>query len=196
MSLPVYLTFIRVVMSPVFLILYLYAEAWGLSFEALPYALLAVLAVCELSDIFDGFLARRHNKVTDLGKVLDPMADSLFRLTVFLSFTQGVVQAPLILVLILFLRDSIVNSLRTLCAIRGRALGARLSGKIKAVIQAVVIFFILILMIPYSLGYVSEGSFQQMSCYAVAIAAVYTLISGIEYIWANRRFIRESLKKS
>lgn len=196
MSLPFYLTSIRVVMSPVFLLLYLYAPAWGLKPEALPYVLLAVLAICELSDIFDGFLARRHNKVTDLGKVLDPMADSLFRLTVFLSFTQGVVQLPLLVVLIFFLRDSIVNSLRTLCALRGRALAARLSGKIKAVVQAIAAFFILILMIPYSLGCLSLEYFQQICFYAAGIAAIYTFVSGIEYIWANRKFIAESLKKA
>lgn len=196
MSLPFYLTFIRVVMSPVFLVLYLYAESWGLPMEALPYVLLVILAICELSDIFDGFMARRHNKVTDLGKVLDPMADSLFRLTVFLSFTQGIIQIPLVLVLILFLRDSIVNSLRTLCALKGRALAARTSGKIKAVVQAIAVFFILILMIPYTLGCLSLDFFQQMSFYTVLIAAVYTLISGIEYIWANWKFIRNSFKKS
>jgi CDP-diacylglycerol--glycerol-3-phosphate 3-phosphatidyltransferase len=196
MSLPFYLTSIRVVMSPVFLVLYLYGVAWGLPPGALPYVLLGILAICELSDIFDGFMARRHNKVTDLGKVLDPMADSLFRLTVFLSFTQGVVQLPLILVLILFLRDSIVNSLRTLCALRGKALGARVSGKIKAVVQAIAAFFILILMIPYSQGCLGVDSFRQISCYAVGVAALYTFVSGVEYIWANWKFIRDSLKKT
>lgn len=194
MSLPFYLTFIRVVMSPVFMAIYLYAETWGVSLTILPYILLAILAVCELSDIFDGFLARRHNKVTEFGKVLDPMADSLFRITVFLSFTQGVVQLPLLVVLIFILRDAIVNSLRTLCALKGKAMGARMSGKIKAVVQAVVAFFILILMIPYTLGCLSEPLFQQISCYAATIAALYTLVSGIEYIWGNWKFVRASFK--
>jgi CDP-diacylglycerol--glycerol-3-phosphate 3-phosphatidyltransferase len=179
-------------MSPVFLVLYLYGISWGISFLALPYLLIGILAICELSDIFDGFLARRHNKVTDLGKVLDPMADSIFRMTVFLAFTQGVVQIPLIMFLIFLLRESIVTSLRTLCALQGMALAARFSGKVKAVVQAVTAFFILILMIPYSVGYLSLESFQLMSFYAAGIAALYTIVSGCEYISANWNLIKRA----
>src|SRR6185436_11142780 len=172
MSLPFYLTFIRVVMSPIFLVLYLYGTKWGIPALGLPYVLLGIVAICELSDFFDGFLARRHNKVTDLGKVLDPMADSIFRLTVFLSFTQGIIQLPLLIMLIFLLRESIVTSLRTLCALQGVALAARFSGKIKAVMQATVAFFILILMTVYVRGCLSLKSFQMMSSYAAGIVAL------------------------
>lgn len=193
MSLPFYLTFIRVVMSPLFMVLYLFGADWGISPVGVCIILLAILAICELSDFFDGFLARRHNKVTDLGKVLDPMADSLFRLSVFLSFTQGVVQLPLLIVLVFLLRESIITSLRTLCALQGVALAARLSGKVKAVVQATVAFFILILMTVYSHGCLAEESFQLMSFYAAGIAALYTLVSGCEYIFANWSLIKKAL---
>lgn len=192
MNLPFYLTFIRVVMSPVFLVLYLYGASWGIPAGGVPYVLLGIMMICELSDVFDGFLARRHNKVTALGKVLDPMADSLFRLTVFLSFTQGVVQIPLVMVLVFFLRDSIVNSLRTLCALQGVALAARLSGKVKAVVQATTAFFILILMIPYTAGCLEISSFYAMCFYATAVAALYTVLSGAEYIVANWKLIQKA----
>lgn len=192
MSLPFYLTFIRVVMSPVFLVLYLYGNAWGISSLVLPWILLVIVGICELSDFFDGFLARRHNKVTDLGKVLDPMADSIFRLTVFLSFTQGAVQLPLLIVLIFLLREYVITSLRTLCALQGVALAARMSGKVKAVMQGIVAFFILILMIPYSRGCLELESFQLMSFYAAGIAALYTLVSGAEYIAANWKLIKKA----
>lgn len=192
MNLPFYLTFIRVVMSPVFLLLYLYGSAWGISAVALPFVLLVVAALCEVTDFFDGFLARRHNKVTDLGKVLDPMADSIFRVSVFLSFTQGIIQIPLIIVLIIFLRESIVTSLRTLCALQGVALAARMSGKVKAVLQASVVFFILIMMIPNSVGSVDLLALQKMSLYASSLAAFYTVVSGVEYITANWKYITKA----
>ncbi len=192
MSLPFYLTFIRVVMSPIFLVLYLYGTSWGISVVGLPYVLLGIVSICELSDFFDGYLARKHNKVTDLGKVLDPMADSIFRLTVFLSFTQGVVQLPLLIVLIFLLRESIVTSLRTLCALQGVALAARFSGKVKAVVQATVAFFILILMTVYSRGCLELESFQLMCFYAAGIAALYSLVSGCEYISANWKLIKKA----
>jgi CDP-diacylglycerol--glycerol-3-phosphate 3-phosphatidyltransferase len=139
-------------MSPVFLVVYLYYEKIGLSFTVLPYALLAIVALCEITDFFDGFVARKRNKVTDLGKILDPMADSIFRLSVFFTLTQGIIQLPLLAALVFFFRDSIISSLRTLCALRGVTLAARLSGKIKAVVQGVTALFILILLVPYTWG--------------------------------------------
>lgn len=195
MSVPFYLTVVRIVLSPVFLIFYLYHDSMGISGTAIPYILLILISVCELTDFFDGFFARRHNKVTDLGKVLDPMADSIFRLSVFFTFTQGVVQLPMLLVLVLFFRDSIIGTLRTLCALRGVALAARMSGKVKAVVQAVTAYFILILMIPYSMGCLDLVSFRQMSFYVTFIAAAYTLISGIEYLYANKGYIKKALDK-
>ena len=165
----------------------------GLSFAALPYFLLALTVISELSDVLDGLIARRRNKVTDLGKLLDPMADTIFRLSVLLAFTQGIIQLPVILVAIFFYREMIIGTLRTLCALKGIALAARLSGKIKAVIQAIVGFFILILMIPYSLGLLSAEKLQEISFYSVLVAAIYTVYSGMEYMVANRKHIQKGL---
>lgn len=193
MSIALSLTLIRIVMSPLFLILYLYYDKIGITAGELPYVLLLVLAFCEISDFFDGFLARRKKQVTDLGKVLDPMADSIFRLSVFFTFTQGIIALPLLLVLFFFIRDSIVGTLRTLCAMRGVALGARLSGKIKAIVQATCAFFILILMIPYSMGCLDLESLRQMSFYAAFIAMAYTVVSGVEYIISNWAYIKKAV---
>jgi CDP-diacylglycerol--glycerol-3-phosphate 3-phosphatidyltransferase len=188
-------TFGRILLSPIFVVVYFYYASLGISLLALPYVLIAIAALSELSDLFDGFFARKRNQVTDLGKLIDPMADSIFRLSVFLSFTEGIIQLPLLLVLVLFYRDSIISTLRTVCALRGMALGARLSGKIKAVLQGVAVFFILALMIPWSLGYVDFGFLRAASFYTVLLTAVYTLYTGCEYIYVNRRFIGKALNK-
>jgi CDP-diacylglycerol--glycerol-3-phosphate 3-phosphatidyltransferase len=190
-----YLTLTRIVLSPIFLIVYLYHENFGISLVLLPYILILLLCISELSDIFDGIWARRKNQVTDLGKLLDPMADSIFRLSVFLTFTQGLVKLPLLLVLFFFYRDTIISTLRTVCALRGSALGARLSGKVKAVIQAIVAFFIIILMIPYSLGYISLAALQTISFYAVLAAVIYTIASGAEYLYAHRASLKKALNR-
>jgi CDP-diacylglycerol--glycerol-3-phosphate 3-phosphatidyltransferase len=193
MSIALFLTLSRILLGPIFLIVYLYYSSFGITLSWLPYILLALAGISELSDLFDGKMARRHNKVTDLGKLLDPMADSIFRLSVLLAFTQGIIQLPLLLVCIFFYRDMIISTLRTLCALRGVALAARMSGKIKAVIQAVVIFFILILMIPYSMGCLELSLLQGMSFYSVFLGVAYTVYSGIEYIYANRKYIQRAL---
>lgn len=172
---------------------YLEHEALGISWIVLPYILIVLVAVSELSDAFDGYIARKYNQVTDLGKILDPMADSISRISMFLTFTQGPVSLPLILVFVFIYRDSVVSTLRTVCALRGFALAARPSGKIKAVIQAIVVFCILILLIPYTLGHLSQLHLQQYSLILVFIAAVYSFFSGIDYIYANREYIKKLL---
>ncbi len=177
---------------PIFLVVYLYYGKMGIPLVVMPYILLFLLLVCELSDIFDGVVARRQKQVTELGKILDPMADSIVRISLFLCFTQGIVQLPLLLVLIFVVRDSVISTLRTVCALRGTALAARISGKLKAVLQAVAIFIILLLMIPYTLGLISIATVQVISLWVVLATAIYTVGSGIEYIWAYRNFIRQS----
>ncbi len=196
MGIALYFTLTRLLVGPIFLIIYLYYEQFGIKLLVLPYLLLGLLAISELSDLFDGFFARKKNQVTELGKLLDPMADSIFRLSVFLSFTQGVVKLPLLLVLLFLYRDSIISTLRTLCALRGVALGARLSGKIKAVLQAVTTLFILVLMIPYTLGALDLQLFRLISFFSVLLTCIYTLYSGVEYIYANRSYIKRAINKS
>jgi CDP-diacylglycerol--glycerol-3-phosphate 3-phosphatidyltransferase len=196
MNLPHFFTLLRIFISPLFPLLYFEHDDLGISFMALPYVLLALLVICECSDLFDGFLARKRNQVTDLGKLLDPMADSITHITLFLTFTQGVVDLPLIFVFVFLYRDFFISTLRTLCALRGIALAARFSGKIKAVMQASVAFIILILMIPYTLGFLSLDLFQQISLFAVAIAAIYTAVSMGDYVFANWIHIKRALSLS
>jgi len=185
-------TLLRIFISPLFPILYLQHDAFGIQLAAVPYILLALLIISEFSDVFDGILARRRNEVTDLGKVLDPMADSITHISLFLTFTQSIVGLPLLLVLVFLYRDIFISTLRTLCALRGVALAARFSGKMKAIIQASVAFLIIFMMFPYTAGLISLGLFQQISLFATLIAAIYTVISMGDYVWANRVYIKRA----
>lgn len=187
------LTLLRILLSPVFPILYLGYEWLGIPFFWVPYILLALLIVCESSDVLDGFLARKCNQVTDLGKVLDPMADTVTHISFFLTFTQGLVQLPLLLVLVFLYREFFISTLRTLCALRGFALAARLSGKLKAVLQALAAFSMLILMIFYVHGALSLEMLQRSSLFIVTAAAIYTIFSACDYFYANRLFIKKAI---
>ncbi|MCE5318671.1 MAG: CDP-diacylglycerol--glycerol-3-phosphate 3-phosphatidyltransferase [Parachlamydia sp.] len=196
MSIANYLTFIRIFISPIFLLVYLEHDKMGISATLLPYVLLFLLGVSELSDAFDGFLARRYNQVTDLGKILDPMADSISRISVFLTFTLDPVRLPMLLIFVFIYRDSVISTLRTVCALKGFALAARPSGKIKAVVQAISAFIILILMIPHSLGSLSTEHLRDISALIVTFAAAYTVLSGIDYLIANSIYIKKILTDS
>lgn len=190
-----YLTFIRIFISPIFLLIYIQHDAFYISSTVLPYVLLFLLGASELSDAMDGFLARRYGQVTDFGKLFDPMADSIARISVFLTFTQPPVNVPLLLVFVFLYRDSVVSTLRTICALKGFALAARPTGKLKAVIQAGTVIAIVLLMIPHSLGQISDSTLQLVSSLLVAMAAIYTVYSGVEYIYANKHYIRKLLVK-
>lgn len=194
MTIPNYLTFVRLIISPIFLLIYIEHDALGINNIMLPYVLLALLTVSELSDAFDGFLARKYNQVTDLGKVLDPMADSIAHISVFLTFTLDPVRLPIPLIFIFLYRDSVVSTLRTVCALKGFALAARLSGKVKAVLQAIAAYTVLILMIPHSLGMLSTEALHSISTWVVGFAAFYAIFSGIDYIYANWSYISRLLK--
>jgi CDP-diacylglycerol--glycerol-3-phosphate 3-phosphatidyltransferase len=189
-----YFTFIRILISPIFLLVYLEYENLGISLQTLPYILLFFLGISEFSDACDGFLARRYNQVTDLGKILDPMADSIYRTSIFLTFTLPPIKLPMVLIFIFLYRDSVISTLRTICALKGFALAARPSGKLKAAIQAFSAFVIILLLIPYSLNYLSIVTLQWTSTLIVSITAIYTLFSGVDYIYSNRSYIFKLLK--
>lgn len=195
MTLALVLTLGRILISPLFLLVYLYYQELGISLRMLPIVLISLVAIAELSDLFDGMAARHSNQVTELGKILDPMADSIFRLSVFLTFTQGLVGLPVWLVLFFFYRDSMISTLRTVCALKGFTLAARLSGKVKAVVQAAAMLAILGLMIPYAMGKIELETLRSSSFYIAFAAVVYSLFSGVEYLRANASYIKAALVK-
>ena len=194
MSIANYFTFMRIFISPIFFIVYLEHEYFGITPLMLPFALLILMGISEFSDAFDGYIARKYNQVTDLGKILDPMADSISRISVFLTFTLDPIKLPMLMVFVFIYRDSVISTLRTICALKGFALAARTSGKIKAVVQAIAAFAVLLMMIPHALGIISTQTLQTYSMVIVGVAALYSLLSAIDYICANRQYIAHFLK--
>lgn len=140
--LPNRLSCLRLLLAPVFMAVFLFRSP-----EARILAL-AIALVVEITDLMDGIIARRYHAITAFGKLVDPLADSVSRFTIFLSFLMEpfVQQArwPVFFVLVLFLRDIAVAYVRTCAATQGRVLAARLSGKLKAVVQGAGIFVYLI----------------------------------------------------
>ncbi len=96
----------------------------------------ALILLVEASDLLDGHLARRHNSVSAFGKMFDPYADSVSRLTVYWSL--AVVGRCLAAVpLVMAVRDVTVGYSRLLMERRGQDVAARWTGKLKAVVQGV-----------------------------------------------------------
>jgi CDP-diacylglycerol--glycerol-3-phosphate 3-phosphatidyltransferase len=129
-------TALRLVLAPVFFIIYLLpviAPFWADA--ALPWTvpvLWALFIIVELTDMIDGQVARRRKEVSDFGKFFDPFADTLAQLTFFLCFViDGIL--PVILYLIVLYREFCILFMRNLMLKKGIVMGARMGGKIKTV---------------------------------------------------------------
>src|SRR5579884_1723523 len=105
---------------------------------------LALFILGEISDFLDGIVARRKNEVSDFGKLIDPMADAIFHLTLFLLFlAMGLVPAWMVIVLVW--REIAVSSLRLMASTDQRlVIAAARPGKIKANVQALVTLLVMV----------------------------------------------------
>ena len=176
-TLPNILTLFRLLVGPLFFYFYSTSDS-----PQSALLLLTLLVAAGGSDLLDGYLARRWGQVTNLGKILDPFADSLYRMAVFLTLTMPPVSLPLYLILIILYRESSISTLRTVVALKGVALQARWSGKIKAVLQGAVIIIITSLLYLNRIDIVDTEDMVSVSGLLTLIAAVYTFISGVEYL--------------
>lgn len=181
MNLPNTLTVFRIFLSPVFMVFFL----WGTPTTRI--IALCIVFVSEWTDLLDGYLARKYKLVTDVGKLLDPLADRLFRFSIFLCFLK-LGYAEMWMVVIFFYRDSLVSWLRTIAASQNLILAARYSGKLKALFQAAATFFI-ILLVTIS-DYTTVPHLQTIIYSLMLMATIVTIYSGIEYFSANYQIIK------
>ena len=134
----------------------------------------ALFIVFSITDILDGEIARRRGTVSDFGKFLDPLADKLFVLSVLIVLVQeGLVAAWIVVVI--FSRELMITILRSVAAAQGRVISAAPLGKTKTVMQMGAVA-LLILQRPYPV-------LIPLAYVAVGIAIVFTIWSGLDYLW-------------
>ncbi len=142
-TVPNILSYLRIILIPVFAAAYLNDRLW-LS--------VAALALSALSDVADGFIARKLNQVTDLGKILDPIADKLTQATVIICIST--VYRPVIILFFLLLVKEPLMLLMGMKTLRniGQVHGARWYGKVcTAVLYGSMAIFVLVPSIPHPL---------------------------------------------
>lgn len=133
MNLPTKITVFRIVLAPLFFVVYFIPEWMDGRFAAETiYLLIPLMIVMEFSDVLDGHIARKRNLVTDLGKILDPFSDVMSRITFFFCFTATGLM-PLPFFLIILYRELGITFLRMYMMGRGTAMAASIWGKMKAV---------------------------------------------------------------
>jgi len=142
-NLPNYLTVARIVIVPLLVVVLLtpVADQWfGISGYALA---IIIFLIASLTDILDGHLARRRNQVSNLGKLLDPIADKLLVSAALIVLVEKHL-APAWSVVIILGREFIITGLRSIAAADGIVIQAQTSGKIKMWAQCVAIVALLV----------------------------------------------------
>ena len=171
----------------------------------------ALFVVAGLSDVWDGYLARRYGLITDMGKLLDPIADKLLLVATIVPFylishRGGELDAvpfwgphPLWVVVVILGRELFITLFRTYAAGRGVVIAAGKSGKRKALLQAL---FIGGLLLWYPLAAVAASSGWAGPLWGVASsvirawvaltlvgAIVLTVYSLMDYLWSYRTLV-------
>ena len=140
----------------------------------------ALFIVFSMTDIVDGEIARRRGTVSNFGKFLDPLADKLFVLSVLIVLVQeGLVAAWVVVVI--FSRELVITILRAVGASQGQVIAAAPLGKTKTWMQMIAVT-LLILQRPYPVV-------VPLADVAVGVAVVFTLWSGLDYLWRFRYLI-------
>jgi CDP-diacylglycerol--glycerol-3-phosphate 3-phosphatidyltransferase len=165
-----YVTLSRIVFIPLIITL--------LSYRINGLAVILFL-VLSFSDAIDGYIARRFNQVSDLGKFLDPLADKVLVITVLIALVgQG--KADSIPVMLIVVRELLVQGIRISAAKNQRIIAAAPVAKWKTAAQIVAVSM-LILRLPYA-------------DWVLWLAVVLSIISGGAYLWQSR--ILKLLKSS
>jgi len=137
MNLPNKLTVVRLVLVPIFFISFelRFIGSWGATVIS-TVLMVACYAMAELSDLLDGKIARKNNLVTDLGKVLDPFADTLSHLTFFVCFLSYGIMPAWCFVIIMWREFAILFMRMLIIKQGGKAMPANIFGKSKTVLYA------------------------------------------------------------
>ena len=166
------LTMLRVLLIPVYLVL------WHLDFSWSIYVALAVFVIASLTDLLDGWIARHRHQVTDFGKFMDPLADKVLVLTAMACFCAAG-RFPDWALVIVIAREFAVSGLRLVAVDNGRVIAAGWSGKVKTASTMVCLCLMHLRDVPDCIS-------AWLDWTGVIVIAATTLYSGIEYFVLNR----------
>lgn len=177
-NVPNTLSLIRVFLAPLVLLFlslridtpisFLPEVSWGDALAA------TVFIIAALTDTFDGYIARRDNLVTTLGKFIDPLADKVLVVAAMLALIE-LDRVPAWIVMVIITREFVVTGLRLVAAAEGVVIAASKGGKLKTVCQ-IIALIMLILKIPYGMA-------------VMWVAMILTVWSGMDYLIKGSKII-------
>ena len=191
MNIPNKITVSRICLIPLFVIVIMFDFGWGtmeLFGAEMPvhhFVGAIIFIIASVTDWVDGYYARKYNLVTNLGKFLDPLADKLL-VSAALILLVELGLAPSWIVIIIISREFAVTGLRLILAGEGEVVAANQLGKIKTWAQIVAISALLLHNTIFALVGIP---FDDIALY---VALIFTIWSGWDYFYLNRRVLLES----
>ncbi|MGQ9805630.1 MAG: CDP-diacylglycerol--glycerol-3-phosphate 3-phosphatidyltransferase [Chlorobiales bacterium] len=193
MTLPNQLTTLRILLTPVFVWLILsdspHFRIWGI----------AVFIVASLTDLYDGYHARKYGQTTRWGAFMDPLADKILITSAFIYFVHlGLLS--LWMVIVVALRDVMVTLLRLYAEWKEKPVVTSKSAKIKTALQNVLAYLLLLLsllreriLFGDAVGTAAERLlFHSWVYWAMFLLTIYTVYTGVAYLIKNWQTLREA----
>ncbi len=195
MNLPNKITVARMAMVPFFVFFLLLTPQ-------IPYfkwIAFVIFVVASLTDLIDGKIARKYNLVTNFGKFMDPLADKLLVCSAIIGLTSlGIIPAWMTIVIIG--REFIISGFRLVAAEKGEVIAAGFWGKIKTVVQMVMICILLFIMNDHFFGFWNNGIvflFNILNIFGMItlwLSVILTIVSLVDYLVKNKNVMKEDVK--
>jgi CDP-diacylglycerol--glycerol-3-phosphate 3-phosphatidyltransferase len=184
-TLPNFLSLFRILIVPALVYLLTYSDPASAGLAAFLFLLAAI------TDFFDGYLARRNRSVSEVGKILDPLADKLIVASALIMLAAidrpGEPSVPAWLVVMVVARETAVTVLRGLALTDGIVMQAETLGKYKFILQAFGVFALLVHYTYWGIDFFAAGM------YFLVLSTIIALWSGINY---HVQFLRLRLARA
>ena len=178
MNLPNKITIARIFMIPVFVVFMFVPQL-----EYGRYIAAAIFILAAITDAIDGYLARKHNLITNFGKFMDPLADKLLVSSALICFV-ALELIPAWIVIIIISREFIISGFRLIASDSGIVIAASWWGKLKTNVQIIMSVLLIV-----NLEYTFFNILEQIFIYA---ALLLTIISLAEYMIKNRNVLKDN----
>ncbi len=181
LNLPNFLTLVRILLIPVFVVIFLAPTPDRSVLAAV------IFTVAAVTDLLDGYIARRTGQVTKLGKLLDPLADKLLVLSALILLVN-IDRVSAVVALLIIARELAVTGIRAIAAGERLIIAAEVTGKYKMALQVIAI----VLLILEGTGLAELGNLHLAGTGTLYLSLVLGYISGGQYVWS---FWRQVLAK-
>ncbi len=149
-----------------------------------------IFLFASLTDLFDGYYARKHNFISTFGKIMDPIADKFLVLSAFYCFAHLQI-IPWWMFIVVAVREVFITILRLFAMRGGKVLAAEMAGKVKTILQMVTNLVILIFLVGKESFLQGNQNAEIIYLKAIMVLMLVivglTLYSGVMFLWNNRK---------